>query len=371
MRRLQRAQAGVSLIELMVALTIGSLLIVGTITVYSTSRSTFAVNEAIARLQEQGRFAMTVLEPDIELAGYYGFTNAADTLLLVRGSNPGTVLATAASLRQRPLPPLAPEPRRPPGVADSVHACGTNFALDVLTPVEGSNDGFELGPASTADCEAFGAGAVAGADTLTVRRASTTTSAPAAGRVQLLAARLRSRTAQMMFADGNAPMAPNIDHQIHDLVVRTYYLSRDSDDRADLPSLRMKALAASGGTPRFVDTELLVGVEDLQVQFGIDTGDYDNDGVVDPGADADDDGTPETDGRATRYVNPDFPGLDRSQVVAVRLWLRLRSERAEPGFVDARTYRYADVEYTPAGAEQGFRRLLLSRTITLRNARTL
>jgi hypothetical protein len=31
----------------------------------------------------------------------------------------------------------------------------------------------------------------------------------------------------------------------------------------------------------------------------------------------------------------------------------------------------ADVEYTPAGAEQGFRRLLLSRTITLRNARTL
>ena len=45
MRRLQRAQAGVSLIELMVALTIDSLLIVGTITVYSNSRSTFAVTE--------------------------------------------------------------------------------------------------------------------------------------------------------------------------------------------------------------------------------------------------------------------------------------------------------------------------------------
>ena len=112
-----------------------------------------------------------------------------------------------------------------------------------------------------------------------------------------------------------------------------------------------------------------MGVDNHAV--GADWGDYDNDGAVDPGADADDDGTPETDGRATRYVNPDFPGLDRSQVVAVRLWLRLRSERAEPGFVDARTYRYADVEYTPAGAEQGFRRLLLSRTITLRNARTL
>jgi hypothetical protein len=70
-------------------------------------------------------------------------------------------------------------------------------------------------------------------------------------------------------------------------------------------------------------------------------------------------------------VNPDFPDLDRVQVVSVRLWIRLRAEQPDPGFVDDRTYRYADVEYTPAGDERNFRRLLLSRTIALRNARTL
>ena len=46
-------------------------------------------------------------------------------------------------------------------------------------------------------------------------------------------------------------------------------------------------------------------------------------------------------------------------------------ERPEPELDDTRTYRYADVEYTPAGEERRFRRMLLSRTIMLRNSRTL
>ena len=107
------------------------------------------------------------------------------------------------------------------------------------------------------------------------------------------------------------------------------------------------------------------------MQFGIDTGDYDNDGVIDAGTDINGDGIPESDGRATRYVDPDFPDLARYQVVAVRLWVRVRAEQPEPGLTHPRPYRYARVDYTPAGAEQNFRRVVMSRTITLRNARTL
>jgi type IV pilus assembly protein PilW len=364
-------QRGLSLIELMVALTIGSLLIVGAVTVYSNSRSTFAVNEAVARLQDEARFALTLLEPDIELAGYFGFTNTPETLQLVRGADPDVVLAGAMALRQRPLPPLDPTPAPAPSLAASAHDCGINFAIDVLSPVQGSDGRFELGPAARDACDPFGDGAVDGADTLTIRRASSTPVSARAGRVQIMASRLRSRTSQMIFADGTAPAPLDADHRVHDLVVRTYYLSRDSEERPGVPSLRVKALAESGGQPVFVDSEVLSGVEDLQIQFGIDTGDYDGDGSLDPGADVDGDGMPETDGRATRYVSPDFPGLDRAQVVAVRLWLRLRSEQAEPGFQDDRSYRYADIQYTPAGAERRFRRLLVTRTIVLRNSRTL
>jgi type IV pilus assembly protein PilW len=369
-RALCRPESGVTLIELLVSLTIGSLLIVGAVTVYSNSRTTYAVNEAIGRLQEQGRYVMSVLEPDIELAGYYGFTNSADALRLVRGADPGTVLATSVALRQRPLPPAAPAPVPAPGLPASANACGINFGVDVLIAVQGSNDAFALGPAA-AGCNPFGSGAQALTDTLTIRRASTEPGPAQAGRLQVFASRLRSRTSQQMFFDGVAPAAIDADNRVHDLIVRAYYVAADSVDRPGVPALRVKSLTSVAGNPAFVDTEVMPNVEDLQVQFGIDTGDYDNDGAIDAAVDVNNDGIPESDGRATRYVDPDFPGLDRAQVVAVRLWVRLRGEQPELGFVDDRTYRYANIEYTPAGNERSFRRVLLSRTIALRNARTL
>lgn len=359
-------QRGLSLIELLVALAIGSVLIVGAVYVFSRGRTTYAVNESVARLQENGRYVLSVLEPDIELAGYYGFTNSPDTIRFVSGASPGTVYAVAAQMRERPIPAAAPV-----AVANlpaGAHDCGTNFAVDVLTPVQGSNDSFVLGPGAGAACAPYGAGAVGTADTFTIRRVETVTAAPDAGRLQLYASRLRSRSAQQLFVDGNAPGPIDADNEIRNLLVRAFYLSQDAVDRPGLPSLCVKTLA---GGAQFIDTEVMPGIEDLQVQFGIDTGDYDNDGVIDPAADANGDGIPESDGRATRYVNPDFAGLDRAQVVAVRVWVRVRADRPEQGFEDNRRYEYADVDYTPAGDDRRFRRVLMSRTISLKNARTL
>ena len=362
---------GLSFIELMVSLTIGSIMIIGAVSVYGSSRSTYAVNDALGRLQEQARYVMSVVEPDVALGGYYGFTNSPDTLRLVVGANPGTVLASAPALRQRPLPPLAAAPVPAPGLPGSAQACGTNFAVDVLTPVQGSNDTFALGPGAAGACDPWGAGAALLTDTLTVRRVSTEASVAEAGRLQVYAARLSSRTSQQIFFDGVAPGPLDADHVIHDLMVRSYYVARDSVDRAGVPALRVKSLTRVGGAAAFVDTEVMPGVEDLQVQFGIDTGDYDNDGNIDPAADINNDGIPESDGRATRYVDADFPGLDRLQIVSVRLWIRVRAEQAEQGFVDNRTYRYANVAFTPVGAQRNFRRVLLARTVALRNARIL
>lgn len=363
-----KSTRGFSLVELMVALTIGSLLVVGAITVYANSRSTYAVNESIARLQEQARYVISVVEPDVELAGFYGFTNSPDAIRLVTGANPGVVLASAAALRQRPIAPAGPAPVAAPGLPAAAVACGVNFAVDVLSPVQGSNDDFNLGPGATAACAALGGGALAGTDTLTLRRASTQPVVAEANRIQLYASRLRSRTSQPLFTDGVAPGPVDANNDIRNLLVRTYYVARDSEGLAGMPALRTKALGAGGA---FGDNEVMPGVEDLQVQFGVDTGDYNNDGALDPGADVNGDGIPESDGRATRYVNPDFPGLDRLQVVAVRIWVRVRAERAESGFVDGRTYEYANVEFTPNAAEQRFRRMVLSKTIMLRNSRTM
>jgi hypothetical protein len=175
-----------------------------------------------------------------------------------------------------------------------------------------------------------------------------------------------------MFADGRAPGVVDDDNRIHDLVVRAYYVDKDSVERPGFPALRVKTLTERAGQPVFDEDEVMPGVEDFQVQFGIDTGDYNNDGQIDPGSDINGDGIPESDGRATRYVNPDFPNLLRYQVVSVRFWVRVRSDQREPDVVDTTEYKYADIPpYKPSGEASHYRRVLMSRTVTLRNARTL
>ena len=57
---LHRHQTGLTLVELMVALAIGSFLMVGAIQIYNQSRQAFVINESIARVQETAQFAMEI-----------------------------------------------------------------------------------------------------------------------------------------------------------------------------------------------------------------------------------------------------------------------------------------------------------------------
>ena len=72
--------AGMTLIELMVALAIGSFLIIGAVQVFMQSRTTFRVTESVARLHENARFALDQLEPDIRMANYWGLTTRASRI---------------------------------------------------------------------------------------------------------------------------------------------------------------------------------------------------------------------------------------------------------------------------------------------------
>ena len=87
----RRARArGVSLIELLVAVTIGGLLIFGATKVYVDSRATYEVNETAARLQETARYALSVVEPDIRMSNYWGLVKGAGIVI-------GQASQTAAS----------------------------------------------------------------------------------------------------------------------------------------------------------------------------------------------------------------------------------------------------------------------------------
>lgn len=67
-----KRQAGLSLVELMIAITLSLLLIAGVLQIFLSSKQTYSTNNALSRVQESGRFAMDFLTQDIRNTGYKG-----------------------------------------------------------------------------------------------------------------------------------------------------------------------------------------------------------------------------------------------------------------------------------------------------------
>lgn len=65
-------QAGLSIIELMIALLLGLVLIGGVLQLFLSSRQTYQTNVALSQVQESGRFALEFLAFDLRNAGYRG-----------------------------------------------------------------------------------------------------------------------------------------------------------------------------------------------------------------------------------------------------------------------------------------------------------
>lgn len=329
-----RRARGFSLLEIVIALALSLTLVGACFGVLQRCRGLFAGGESVAQVNDAARHALAVLVADIEHAGFFGFAPPARVELL----RDGVVVAADAALRQ-PTPELAvPRVDLPAGA----HDCGVNFAVDIRRPAQGTDNGYALGE----HCEptASAGGARAGSDTLTVRHASLALAVPRPGRLQVYSAADMS-TPLRLLADGRAP-ARDDTHELRDLEVRSYYVANNSVGRPGLPALRVKALTESGGDIQFRDEEVMPGVEDLQVELGVVS----------------------SDGALPDYVTPDSPRARLERVVAVRVWLRVRAETPAAGMHDAGAWTYSNVSFTPVGDERRYRRLLVTRTVALRNA---
>jgi type IV pilus assembly protein PilW len=315
-------QTGLTLVELLVALAIGSFLIIGAVQIYNQSRQAFVVNESIARVQETAQFAMDTIEADLRMASNWGRTSRALTV-------------ENRAIIGDPNPASLPEPTD----------CGAGWALDIALALDGDNNQYTL------NCAAQPA-AQGNSDFFTIRRATVDTVALEAGRLQVQTSRLMGA----LFADGAvpSPLSPT-DSSTHNLIVHSYYVADDSPLIPGTPTLRRKTLGTAGGAPVILDQEIAPGVENLQIQFGVDTNE---DNTVD------------------RYVNPGDEVYDPTaagyipgaRIMTARVWLVVRGLAPEVGIVDNRDYEPGDVDL--GVYSDGFRRMQVSKTILLRNART-
>ncbi len=308
---------GLSLVELLVATALTTLLTAAALTLVARGSAAHAASETRAGLEETARAALDLITADARLAGYLGLPP------------PSTSVAGASAIGTDEAPGLA--------VAGG---CGASLAHDLAAPVDGADGAYRAGPGVPLGCAAGPAGrSAAGADTLVLRHAAGEPATPDAGRLQIEG----SRGAARLFADG-VPVLESA-ARTHDLVAHVYYVSRDSGAASDLPSLRRKRLV--GGTrPAFQDEELLTGVADLQVEAGIDEiGDGEE--VID------------------RYVHLGAVPAD-ARIRALRLWVLVESEGRGTPAAARPALRYSNRELEPDSSRR--RRLVAARTVHLRNA---
>ena len=252
--------AGITLLEVMVAMATGLALVLLMATLHA--RILYLGGEAgrAADAQDALRIALALLEYEVAHAGYWGPVGSAAQIAGRSGDTAPLAVAVAGD-------------------------CGPRWAIDLDRPVEGWSAGWPL------SCAPF-AGASAAGGALVLRRVETQPEGPEAGRLQVYADPWAGR-----LAVAGTAAAPG--EQVHTLVTRAYYISPRSTGDIGRPSLRRKTLQRG---PRVIDEEIMPGIAGLQLWFGED---------LDPP------GTPGH-GLPNRFVAPEAAS---GAVVAVRIRL--------------------------------------------------
>jgi type IV pilus assembly protein PilW len=316
----------------MIAMTLGLGVLAAVLAVTLAARRAHAALETTARLHETARYAMGVIESDVRMGGHLGLLPRAELVANLRG-------------------PVTD----PQGGEVPFAGCAEHWATDVARPLQGWDHTLGRWPFGSA-CRPNG-GWQTGTDGLVVRRASADRIAQSVSALRryrdhllLVTSRTSGRvyvadalgTIPADFAQADPPDAPPL-ADTRRLLVHAYYVSPASSESPDLPSLRRKRLVAG---PSVQDEEILPGVEDLQVQYGVDA---DGDSAVE------------------RYVDADALGPD-DRVVAARIWLRVRASDRDTSWDDRTRYAYANQDVQVPAEERAFRRVVVSRTVQLRNS---
>lgn len=221
--------AGFSLTELLVATTLLSIATAGGLTGFARAQAARRDAGVIQQLHERAQYAFASLEPELQLAGYFGTSHA-------------------------------PAPLDVHDVPEAARRCGVELVQRLDLPLQVEN-------AWNLPCAPNGGGAMDSSSVLVVRRVSARpASAAEVGRAQWLS-RLSGPQGHLYW-HGDAPWLAGIPgEELRELVIRVYYVAQASDGDGSLPALRVKSLTSIAGVPAFIDTEVMPGVERMQVEL--------------------------------------------------------------------------------------------------------
>ena len=321
--RRRQHQRGFTLIEMLIAITIGLGILAGLVGVLASNAGNARSNDRTSELMTNGRYALNAIKQELREAGFRGYTWAEPLAPAALGGITNECLEAGAVAGQ--------------------------FISNIRQGVWGSNN---ANPYAGSCVPA--ANYVANTDVLVVRRLNPTPTPTAS----LVANSIYFHTTYdrgQMFR-GTTPPTFTLAAPLASFAFQTfvYYIRPWTVDVAENPQIpalvRLSLVPGGGGNPTFTTELVASGIERMQVQYGRLTT------------------TPDT-----QYFNS-LPGAsfsadatlssDWEEVNAVRIWLLARNTTAEPGYTNTTTYAMGDQPFTP---NDGFRRQLFTTVVQLRN----
>lgn len=322
----RRTQLGLTLVELMIAMTLGIIMAGGVVTLFTFNRHSFNRDEMILRMQDDARQSLRELVNDLSMAGYW-----AD-LLLPAAVTPDGSLAVATDCGPAGVP---------------------NWIYQIVNPGTGDNESLmsvDNATAATANANfsCLGAEVVPGTDIISIKRLAGA-QAPAVLTNNTVYLRTNGTLGLLFREPANAPPAVPVPAPVTNWEYRPsiYYVRSFAVNPGDgVPTLCRKILEY-GGVPNVVTECLAQGVENLQIEYGLDT-----DGDGDP-----------------NLFIPDPTPAEMQMAVAAQIFILARSADTDIQYTNQKTYTLSNAPaLTP---NDNFYRRVYSVTVGLRNLKTL
>jgi len=373
--RFVRRQRGMNLPELMVSILISAILMTGIIQLFVSNKATYELTDDLSRLQENGRFALEAMARDLRSAGFFGcaddlrtVTNHLDgaevegRLYSISHAVDGLESVGGGSRwypsRSRVLTETAGN-AAPESIVSGTDAISVRYAdgaqrMDVIEPLMSTRgDPLRTAPSDMEQGEIVVVSDCTGADVFQITGPAGTDP----GTLGTLEHQLRTSGGLPVPGNTNNASGGNCTGgttqclskvyekgaKVSRLIARTYYIGQGSSG----PSLFRRSLAP---TPAAVpeNLELVEGVENMQILYGVDTGE---------------DQVPDV------YRTASAVGSDWSKVISVRIGLLVRTidEIRQGGDRDTKTYRVNGNIIGPVN-DRRYRRVF-SKTVLVRNNR--
>jgi type IV pilus assembly protein PilW len=320
-----KLQAGFSVVELMIGMLLSLTLGAAVVTVFVNNSYSFGQDENISRMQDDARHALREIAFDISMAGHYA------ELHIPEGVTPDGGLSIGIDCG-------------PTGEVNWMYrtfdtGTGNSLSIAAIDNASGSQ------VAAAHSCFQSGE-LLPGTDVVAIKRvAGAEAGALAAGNVYL-----RTNGTVGLLFNGPAPAAPPfvVAPPRADWAYRPsiYYIRNFANTPGDnIPTLCRKALR--GVNPDMTTECIATGIENLQIEYGIDTSE---------------------DGHPNVYMSNPNP-TDMQNVVAARVFLLARTTEIDTRYTNDKTYSISNSPDMVPG--DSFHRRVFSTSVSIQNIRSM